>query len=71
MKDFFEMLSAWIVMGILGMGALIVIYALFSIPDRVQCYAQYKNYNPQYGLIQGCMIDYKGEHIPSDKMRVM
>lgn len=39
--------------------------------SKHQCYVQFKNYNPDYGFAQGCMVHYKDEYIPSDNIRVV
>lgn len=39
--------------------------------DKHVCYSQYQSYNPSYGWAQGCMVNYKGEHVPAKNIRVI
>lgn len=39
--------------------------------SRYNCYYQYRDFNPSWRPISGCMVVYEGKNVPSDSLRVM
>ncbi len=50
---------------------IILVSASYNLVGSAQCHQQFKDYNPKFGIISGCMITYKGNRIPSDNFRIV
>lgn len=64
LRDELKILFAWIV------GIIVVVWLVLSF-DKQHCYKQYREFNPAWGVISGCIIEYNGMHIPSENFRIV
>ena len=70
MNDFKEyvqlMLICILITAVVAFASLSVAYYIGS----TRCEAQWGNNKPNYGLVQGCMIEIEGRRIPAESYRV-
>ena len=64
LRDELRILFAWIV------GMIVVVWLVLSV-NKHNCYKQYREFNPTWGAISGCIIEYNGMHIPSENFRIV
>ncbi len=69
-----ELLSSMIEVTV-GVLFLLVLFALALSPlmwlDKSLCEAKYADHNVEWGVLQGCTIEYKGKQTPVDKIRFL
>lgn len=63
-KDLIAIVSIFLI-------ASTVIIGIVLGMSRYNCYYQYRDFNPSWGAISGCMVVYEGKNVPSDSLRVM
>ena len=63
-KEFFTLFGICCIIGAIIFGFI------FGV-DRYNCHYKYRDFNPSWGLISGCMVIYNDKNVPSDSLRVM
>jgi hypothetical protein len=53
--------------------AIIILFVLIinHTGDYFACKSKYTEFNPKYGIISGCMIEYKGKRMPAETLRIV
>lgn len=67
----FEVLEVLIVMFFIFLAIVMVMLGLAVWLDENTCMKKYHNFNPTWGIFQGCQIEVDGKRIPTDNWRDM